>query len=63
MTERRPTGCSCPGPEGPTCARCRNEAIEGWTEMRYANGKPVFAEDGTMLDDKGNRSIFDDVDV
>jgi hypothetical protein len=30
--------------------------------MRYANGAPKFALDGTMLDDKGSRSIFDDVD-
>jgi hypothetical protein len=29
--------------------------------MRHANGRPVFAPDGTMLDDDGNRSIFDDV--
>lgn len=29
----------------------------------YPNGAPMFATDGTMLDDKGNRSIFDDVDA
>lgn len=29
---------------------------------RYPNGAPMFAPDGMMLDDKGNRSIFDDVD-
>jgi hypothetical protein len=28
----------------------------------YANGKPMWSKDGTMLDDRGNRSIFDDVD-
>jgi len=28
----------------------------------YPNGKPMFAPDGTMLDENGNRSIFDDVD-
>lgn len=28
----------------------------------HPNGKPKFAEDGTMLDERGNRSIFDDVD-
>ncbi len=28
----------------------------------YPNGKPMYAADGTMLDEKGNRSIFDDVD-
>lgn len=26
------------------------------------NGTPMFAASGTMLDEKGNRSIFDDVD-
>jgi hypothetical protein len=34
----------------------------GWREHRYGNGQRVFADDGTMLDEKGNRSIFDDVD-
>ena len=33
------------------------------SEMKYANGKPRYAADGTMLDDKGNRSIFDAVDL
>lgn len=28
----------------------------------YPNGAPMFSADGTMLDDKGNRSIFDDID-
>lgn len=32
------------------------------TQKRYPNGRPKFSLDGTMLDDKGNRSIFDDVD-
>lgn len=30
---------------------------------RHANGAPMFAADGMMLDDQGNRSIFDDVDA
>lgn len=30
--------------------------------MKHPNGAPKFAKDGTLLDDKGNRSIFDDVD-
>lgn len=34
----------------------------GWRDLRYDNGAPVYAADGTMLDDKGHRSIFDDVD-
>jgi hypothetical protein len=29
---------------------------------KYPNEKPMFAADGTMLDENGNRSIFDDVD-
>jgi hypothetical protein len=31
--------------------------------LKHPNGKPMYAPDGTMLDDKGNRSIFDDVDL
>jgi hypothetical protein len=31
-------------------------------EKRYPNGAPMFDSSGMMLDDKGNRSIFDDVD-
>jgi hypothetical protein len=34
----------------------------GWRELRYPNGGPMFADDGTMLDERGKRSIFDDVD-
>ncbi|MDO8534109.1 MAG: hypothetical protein Q7S17_05130 [Xanthobacteraceae bacterium] len=30
--------------------------------MKHKNDAPMFAPDGTMLDDQGNRSIFDDVD-
>lgn len=29
---------------------------------RYENGAPMFDESGMMLDENGNRSIFDDVD-
>ena len=32
------------------------------TPTHYPNGKPIFAKDGTMLDERGNRSIFDDID-
>lgn len=28
----------------------------------YADGEPMFAPDGTMLNANGTRSIFDDVD-
>ncbi len=34
----------------------------GWRTLRHENGTPMFSLDGTMLDDRGNRSIFDDVD-
>ena len=37
-------------------------AVSGWRDMKHDNDKPVFAADGTMLDEHGNRSIFDDVD-
>lgn len=29
---------------------------------KYPNGAPMWAKDGTMLDENGNRSIFDDID-
>lgn len=29
----------------------------------HPNGAPMYAADGMMLDDQGNRSIFDDVDA
>lgn len=31
-------------------------------ESRYPGGQPMYAPDGTMLDELGNRSIFDDID-
>jgi hypothetical protein len=31
-------------------------------QVHYPNGAPMFAPDGMMLDEQGNRSIFDDVD-
>jgi hypothetical protein len=46
----------------PTKVDSLDEHTPGWRTMKHKNGKPVFALDGTMLDDKGNRSIFDDVD-
>ena len=39
-----------------------DKANPGWRSMRHDNGKPVFSSDGTMLGDRGNRSIFNDVD-
>jgi hypothetical protein len=45
------------------------EFAKGLRELKQAafpqmhpNGKPMFSADGTMLDEDGNRSIFDDVD-
>lgn len=29
---------------------------------KHPNGAPMYAPDGTMLDENGDRSIFDDVD-
>ena len=39
-----------------------------WQEVRDAlyihqNGNPKFSDDGTLLDENGNRSILDDVDA
>ncbi|MDR9774455.1 hypothetical protein RJJ65_17645 [Rhizobium hidalgonense] len=31
-------------------------------QAKYPNGQRKFSEDRTLLDEKGNRSIFDDVD-
>jgi hypothetical protein len=39
-----------------------DQNMPGWRDMRYPNGKPVFSADGTMLDEQGGRSVFDDVD-
>lgn len=36
--------------------------VPGWRTLRHANGTPQYSPDGTMLDDQGQRSIFDDVD-
>lgn len=30
--------------------------------QRHPNGAPMWSPDGTLLDERGNRSIFDDVD-
>lgn len=35
---------------------------EDWRTQTHPNGRPMWSPDGTLLDDKGNRSIFDDVD-
>lgn len=33
-----------------------------WQESRHPNGQRKWADDGTMLNERGTRSIFDDVD-
>lgn len=38
------------------------EFTPGWRELTHPNGAQMFSENGTMLDDCGNRSIFDDLD-
>lgn len=32
-------------------------------QAKYPNGQRMFSEDRTMLNQKGNRSIFDDIDA
>lgn len=39
-----------------------NEKIVDRLKAKYPNEAPMFAPDGTMLDEHGNRSIFDDID-
>lgn len=39
-----------------------DEAIPNWRDLTYANGQRQFSDDGTMLNERGDRSIFDDVD-
>lgn len=33
-----------------------------WRTLTHTNGAPIYAPSGMLLDDHGNRSIFDDVD-
>lgn len=37
-------------------------AYAAQAEEKHPNGAPKWAPDGTLLDEQGNRSIFDDVD-
>lgn len=43
-------------------ARAAARAGPDWQLQRHPNGQRKWADDGTMLNDKGTRSIFDDVD-
>jgi hypothetical protein len=46
----------------PDCGEAVRAAYAAQAEEKHPNGAPKWAPDGTLLDDKGNRSIFDDVD-
>ena len=48
--------------EPPDYGATANEAYEAEASLKYPNGMPMFNKKGMMLDDQGNRSIFDDVD-
>ena len=48
--------------EPPDYGETARAVYAGQAAQRYPNGAPVFAPDGTFLDESGNRSIFDDVD-
>jgi hypothetical protein len=50
-----------PDDELATKRKLMDQENPGWRDMRHANGALMFAPTGTMLDDKGNRSIFDDL--
>lgn len=57
--------CWMPMPPIPGAATLRRIAKGVTPEMiangRHPNGAPKWASDGTLLDDRGKRSIFDDV--
>lgn len=48
--------------EPPNYGEESRAAYEREAQMKHTNGRPKYAADGTMLDHKGNRSIFDDID-
>lgn len=48
--------------EPPNYGEAARAAYDRQAAMKHPNGSHVFARDGTILDDNGNRSIFDDVD-
>ncbi len=41
---------------------CRQCEADANLRKTYPNGAPMFRADGMMLDDQGNRSVFDDLD-
>jgi hypothetical protein len=36
--------------------------VPNWRTARHENGTPLYSLTGTLLNDEGDRSIFDDVD-
>ncbi|PWJ88425.1 hypothetical protein C8D77_111148 [Mesorhizobium loti] len=46
-------------PENPPVVDVRTEEQRA---DKHPNGQPMWAPSGTLLDERGNRSIFDDVD-
>jgi hypothetical protein len=62
MVMVRTTYAWCPAHGLLLCKDCKVVCIGVVGQQAYPNGRPMFAPDGMMLDDQGNRSIFDDVD-
>lgn len=48
--------------EPPNYGEKSRAEYERQAAARYPGGRPMFAADGTMLNERGARSIFDDVD-
>ena len=48
--------------EPPDYGETANEKYRIEAARKYPNGAPMFDKHGMMLDDQGNRSIFDDVE-
>jgi hypothetical protein len=42
--------------------QCLTKNVPNWRTARHENGTPMYSLDGTLLNDEGDRSIFDDVD-
>lgn len=56
------TGAWCPVHGLLRCPECTVVYLGPAQQRTYPNGRPMFTPDGMMLDEEGNRSIFDDVD-
>lgn len=42
--------------------RLLDQHIPGWRDLKHPGGQLKFSPEGTLLDENGDRSIFDDVD-